>query len=497
MRNMKNRSAACGSKPGRMRRPYRDWVISTVLATTSALAAPAVAESPSCMADGDSESQQKVGDGRQLSEIIGVHSCWDADTENGKHHYLGDLYGRWIVEQVPLEQKHSLVRDYNSEKRSAVARFFVGKSNGAVISLKLKMRDPDVEFTMPLVALNYNGRSGEGQAFVTSITTSEMGLPDFRISPNSSVAVEASARLANEVDVQSTGIVLAAVKDSLSIASPAGSLLTSINRDQVQRVATAYDSALSKLLSTTISESMSAGRLLSEWYPGASFLVVAEVPESIRTFRDKEAGGRNVVQKRQMMFRVSMACPRLSVFDTVSACETNLRTLINSPYRLAGKNARQVVGAPGFDGDTYKKVAADLAGRINPNQVLAFRLGVGKTLRQFLTEQEWFLSLSKKMVDVPTKERAIADAAVADGQGGPTTAELTTLKPSLLAADEFCEAVVDKLYSAGLSRLDSKIGLWALATGVSDFAASRSIFQNARRCAEHLPGKGWTFVPAV
>ncbi|MEH3098854.1 hypothetical protein [Sphingomonas adhaesiva] len=455
----------------------------------------ATAQTPICARDGDPDSTQAVSDGRQLSEIIAVDTCWKADTENGKHQYLNDLYGRWVVEQEPPVTRANLVRSYQSEKRGAIARFFVGKSNGAVVTVKLKLRDPDVEFTVPLLSVNYNGKSGEGQAFITNITTSDMGLPDFRLSPNTSVTVEASARTTDEVDVQSAGVVLAAVKDSLSIAAPAGSLLTSVNREQVQRVAAAYDSALSKLLSTTISESMSASRVLSEWYPGASFLVAVDVPRSIRTINDRGDKGKSTGQ-RTMYFRIRMACPRLSVFDTVSACEsgsTNLRALINSPYRDPGNSARQVQGEPGFTGTTYQKIAADLAGRINPNQVLAFRVGVGKTLRQFLTEQEWFLMLSKKMVDLPAEQKVVADAAVAEGALKATKEEKKTLTASIVAADEFCQAVVDKLFSAGLSHLDAQIGLWALATGVPDFAASRSVFQGAPRCTEQLPGAGWSF----
>lgn len=460
---------------------------------------PTAAEAWTCK-DGESDTVQAVTDGRQLSQIIGVHSCWSANVENGKHQYLNDLYGRWVMEQITSDKPDNLVRDYKSEKRSPLARFFVGKSNGSVISVKLRMRDPDVEFTIPIVAVNYNGKSREGEAFITNVTTSEMGFPDFRISANSSVSVEASARLTDEVDVQSANIVLSAVRDSLSIAAPAGSLLTSVNRDQVQRVATAYDSALSKLLSTTISESMSAGRLLSEWYPGASFLVSVEVPSSIRTLGDNAPRAPGAHQQRRIMFRVGMACPRLSVFDTVSACEsgtTNVRSLINSPYRDAGRNPRQVIGEPGFTSETYKKIASDLFGRVNANQVLSFRLGVGKTLRQFLTEQEWFLSLSKKMVDISPLDKSAAEASLSDKEAGSVNRNKKAPEIPILAADEFCTAVVDKLFSAGLSRLDSQIGLWALATGVPDFAASRSVFQAAPRCTEQLPAKVWTYAPTV
>ncbi|GAA3251806.1 hypothetical protein GCM10020258_07970 [Sphingomonas yabuuchiae] len=55
--------------------------------------------------------------------------------------------------------------------------------------------------------------------------------------------------------------------------------MTAINREQVQRVSSAYDVALSRLLSTSITETVSAGRLMSEWYPGASIVVIVYLPE--------------------------------------------------------------------------------------------------------------------------------------------------------------------------------------------------------------------------
>jgi len=448
-----------------------------------------------CAADtADGESGSVPSETRQLSALIGVHNCWQADLSNDKLYFLNDLYARWIVEEMPLTDSTSLVRDYKREKRNPVARFFVGKASGAIMSVKIHVRDPDIDFTVPLVAIDYNGRSGQGQAFVTTITNSDMGLPDFRLSPNSSVAIEATARLTDEVDVQAAGVVLAAVRDTLAIASPAGSLLTSLNRDQVQRVSTAYDSTFSKLLSTTISESTSVGRLMSEWYPGSSIIVSVNLPDNIKTI--SQTGNRRLI------FKISLACPRLSVFDATTVCLSgvasndgdNMRVLINSPYKKGGSGARQVTGRPGFASVPYSNAVAGLGERVNAHQVLNFRLGIGKTLRQYMTEQEWFIGLSKKMVSPDEKTVAAANQAVIEG--GETElkpADRNLLTPAKSAADEFCKAVVDRLFAAGLSRLDSQIGLWAIATGIPDFSTSRGFFQNASGCVEYLPGESWRY----
>ncbi len=450
---------------------------------------------PTCAADTAEGNDVSVpSETRQLSTVIGVHNCWQADVSNDSLYFLNDLYARWVVEEIPFADSNSLVREYKLEKRSPLVRFFVGKSAGAVMSIKIHMRDPDVDFTIPLVSVDYTGRSGQGEAFVTSIIKSDMSLPDFRISPNSSVSIEATARLTDEVDVQAAGVVLAAVRDSLSIASPAGTLLTSLNRDQVQRVSAAYDNALSRLLSTTISESTSAGRMMSEWYPGASIVVSITLPENIRTRRGTE--------DRRLHFRVSMSCPRLSIFDATSVCLTgardsdgdNMRTLINSPYKKGKAESRFVTGRPGYASPSYAVAVQGLSERINAHQVLAFRLGVGKTLRQYLTEQEWFIGLSKKMVEPDEKTVEVANKAVnEDSESGLSNDAIKLLTPAKNAADEFCEAVVDRLSAAGLSKLDAQVGLWAIATGVPDFTASRSFFQRAPGCVQHLPGPTWRY----
>ncbi|GAA3251813.1 hypothetical protein GCM10020258_07980 [Sphingomonas yabuuchiae] len=144
--------------------------------------------------------------------MIGVHECWQAKVDNRSFYHLNDLYGRWVVELV---DDGGYVRDYKRERHSAFSRFFMGRSRGVVMSVRIRMRDPDIEFNVPLVAVDYNGRGRQGEAFVTTLTGSDMALPDVRLSVNSSVTIEATGRIADEVDIQPTGIVLSTLRDRL------------------------------------------------------------------------------------------------------------------------------------------------------------------------------------------------------------------------------------------------------------------------------------------
>ncbi|HMJ92542.1 MAG TPA: hypothetical protein VK472_00435 [Allosphingosinicella sp.] len=440
--------------------------------------------------------------------MIGVKECWPTVVDDDSQLYLNDLYTRWIVEEIGADPSLSMARDYHAEKHSAIERFFVGRKREATVTVKIRMRDPDVDFTIPLLSVDYDGRRGQGQSFTTLVSRSDMSLPAFRITPSTSASLETQARSSNQIDMQATGIVLSALKDTLSIASPASSLLTSINREQVQRTANAYDTALSKLLSSTKAETMTTSRLLSEWQQGASFLISVDVPANIRTTNSTGAD-------RRLWFRIKMACPRLSAFDTLSVCELsdgNVLTLITSPHLQD-----DFAGQPGVASATYRTAVDRLRGRISPHQILSFPLGPGKTVRQFLTEQEWFISLSKKVLTAPaTVNRDAASGATsvamttelgnasttsgggsagagnatppAEGQrAAPPPEDAGTVTENTLEANELCEAIAEKLYSAGLSRLDANIGLWAAITGMPDFTNSRGIFQNAASCREHLP----------
>lgn len=444
-------------------------------------------------------------DARSLSRFVGVFECWQADLDDGQQYYLNDLYTRWIVEELGA---NAMPRDYGAERRSPVERFFVGKTRGTTLSVKIRMRDPDVDFTIPLLSLNYDGRRGQGEAFTTLLSRSDMGLPDFRIAPTTSASIDANVRSSNEIDVQAAGIVLTTLRDALTIAAPGSSLLTSVNRDQVQRTATAYDTALSRLLSTTVAETTTTSRLLSEWQPRNAILVSVDLPDSIRT---KAVAGRDPNLPRRLWFRISMACPRLSAFDTLNVCEitspgSQQPVLLSSRHFEGTAERPYTKGEPGIRSRQYFDAVWYMHDRISPHQVLSFRLGIGKTLRQFLTEQEWFIGMSKALVTAGSKDnKAAADVAAQSGgaavQGAvgaaPTSSAESSSVPvatkdeglqvKIEKASELCEAISEKLYSAGLSRLDSNIGVWAAITGMPDFATSRGIFQSSPSCRDHLP----------
>lgn len=497
--------------------------LSTTIRLGSALATGLLTGTAAEAQPTPTEQCETVADGRLVSGIVDVRECWPSNLGDEEQYYLNDLYTRWVVEDVS-GNFGAMVRDYKRERRSPLERFFLGKTRNTTITVKIHMRDPDVDFTLPLLVVDYSGKRGEGQVFTTTLTRSDMGLADFRITPTTSANIETSARSSSELDVQATGMVLGTLRDALAIVSPGSSLLTSINREQIQKTSTAYDAALSRLLSSTVSETITSGRLLSEWHAGNKVLVSVTVPRSVRTLENQNDPDSQQVGTRRLTFKIGMTCPRLSAFDTLSVCEVmdgSVPVLVAPGYPSAPESDSAAGGWPGWDSNRYKVAVGKLRGRLSPQQVLSFRLAQNKTLRQFLTEQEWFLSLSKTIVTVrPSVNVAAAKEAEkrppdtgADEQArpAPVLAEAPAagngpqqasqeLQDSVKSANELCQAITEKLYSAGLSRLDSSIGLWAAITGMSDFSNARGVFQNAPACRSNMPvgpAKGrWRFEEA-
>ena len=292
--------------------------------------------------------------------------------------------------------------------------------------------------------------------------------PSFRITPNTSVSFALTAYSSQHLDVQAAGIVLSVVKQGAALVSPAGALATSLNKDSIKQTSTLIDSSISQLVSSSYEETIVESRLLSEWSPHFAIDAVFYVPpEFYRPSRGQKPSSPLAVR-----YRITMGCPRLSVFDTVNGCEDRAKSIIYSKYHNGA-----VAGNPSPANPQYQALLNDLATRVSAHQVLDFKLGNGTSLRQYLLQQEWFLSYAKQIAQY--------DSGVSGTSSAPTQARNYNYRADITA--QFCEAVVDKLFTAGLSKLDAGIGLWAIATGLPDFASLGGAFKSSSTCNAHLP----------
>lgn len=485
----------------------REWFIGIIL-LVGCLADEAQANSVSTdqkcqIASIDSQQKPEV---RDATELVGIHACWDANDSNSSYRNLNDLYARWTIERVEMGPNDDRPRDYSKEKRSAIVRLIIGRDLSFVSSLRIDMHDPNLTFTIPLISFGYEGRVGKGEAWLTDVVNDDQSGKYFRVGPNSSATIAVIAKSSREMDVRAASSILSALRSISGLVSPGGALLTTLNRDSSSRAAEEVDQALKNVWSESIGEQQITGRSLDEWYEKASFLIQVHVPAAFH-FKGENA---TAPDEHERWYRLRLSCPRYSIFYAKPACgnkETGMDSDENKTSNLPfGPETDNKIG---FRIYSFLQAVGPIFYRVSQEQVMNFPLAQNKTLQSLLSDQPWytkFLRMDEK--GSPAKSDSAAPQSQSPSPSPSSSQPVgTTVAPPLIAdlpeeddarnlkrvrqAEDYagvCHAVVDLLYATGLSAFDSRLGLWAMITGSSDFVGIRSRFQGNADCINLLPG---------
>ncbi len=437
---------------------------------------------------------------RDGTEMVGLYSCWLADEDNDTVQDLTDLYAHWSVRQ--LRSAKQLPRSYRRESKSPILRLFVGHDLSVISSLRIDLRDPETTFVIPLANFAYQGRAGKGQSWSTDLVSDDQTQAFFRISALTSARIVLTAKASRAIEVQAAGTVLNALRDISSLVSPGAALITSLNRESIQQTSRALDSALSSIWSESIGETTGTARQLSERYPGARFIIQLTVPAFVKG-RLSPGEKPDPEARFTRWYELTLSCPRRSIFSSEVACER----------RSADSSARALTA---------------LRSRVTAQQVINFRIAAGKTVQQYLSDQDWYARFLRKGDKAPGNETQSAssttgakgnnsttnparlqEALRTDESGGqeapvaPATQAATSYGAETTSARSesdyaaLCNSIVNVLYAAGLSRLDAQIGLWGVVTGSPDFVGIEAYFQKNPRCPQLLPLAGtdgaWKF----
>lgn len=437
---------------------------------------------------------------RNGTGMVGVFPCWKADEDNDAFNELSDFYAHWSVRELPIQPPAP--RAYERESRSAFVRLFVGREWSMVGSLRIDLHDPDTTFVVPLATFSYRGLSGKGQTWSTNLVSDDQTLDFFRIGPTTSAKITVSAAATTTLQVQAASTVLNVLSDLASIASPGGALVTALNRDALQQTSRTLDNALSSIWGQNTEESHATARQLSEWYPGARFIIQLTLPKYVRGERSTTPAPDGKEPRLTRWYELTLSCPRRSIFISFVECKDR------SPAAAA-------------------KVLATLSRRVTAQQVLSLKVQNGVTLQQFASNHDWYARFlragdneagnqpqsletqalaapnadsdtKRALVDVvatptPPPVSAGASAAPAAPQAPPAKAKGKDAVLSIRSDSDysaFCSSIVNSLYNIGLSRLDAQIGLWAIVTGSSDFVGIEPKFQSNDRCTALLPLAG-------
>lgn len=448
--------------------------------------------SSGCPDDDAAIHSRKEIEARDGTDMAGIFACWMADEDNDKFLNLTDYYAHWSIRQ--LRPAIGRQRSYQREKRSPIVRFFVGKDRSTVGSLRIDLRDPDTTFVIPLANFSYEGRAGKGEAWSTDLLSDDQTQSFFRIGPTTSARITLTAKTSTAIEVQAASTVLTALRDIASVVSPGAALVTSLNRESLQQTSRALDAALSNVWSESIGESSATARQLSEWYPGARFIIQLSIPTSVK-WRLRAGEVSDPADRFTRWYELTLSCPRRSIFSSAVDC----RKLDQGGSSQALRALRYTIGAP---------------------QVINFKLASGKTLQQYLSDHDWYARFLRKgdfaAGNKPQRRDAPPDTTADRSLESVLPSAATDQTPTTVATDPvksygaeapgtrtesdyaaMCNSIVNALYSAGLSRLDAQIGLWAVVTGSPDFVGIEPEFQRNARCPQLLPLAGtdvaWRF----
>ena len=164
-----------------------------------------------------------VNEARDGTNMVGLRSCWLAQTNNADYRLLNDLYAQWTIERVDLGKENE--REYFRESKPAIFRFFIGQNQSFVSSLRIDMHDPDLTFVMPLATFGYSGRVGKGENWVTDIVSDDQSQPLFRVGPSTSATFVLTAKSSRDLEIRASGTVLTALRSVASLVSPGGSVV--------------------------------------------------------------------------------------------------------------------------------------------------------------------------------------------------------------------------------------------------------------------------------
>jgi hypothetical protein len=300
--------------------------------------------------------------------------------------------------------------------RNWLSRAIMGKEFNYVLTAKLRVPDT-MEFTVPLAIIGHQSNS-DGETWLRELSVERRDFPLFLVkrdgrSSNPSISAEVKGSNTYASRGAAAGVSALARLTQLTGASP--TVVTQLTKESAKTAAAQVDAALSRLLTTSVTERTNSDRPLRNWPPQSfttptGLQIVLKVPEDERW---DDAGPKEVGR-----WTITFDAPRPSIFSDWSVCKTaSLRPRCSATVAEARSNVTQ---------------------EVRPAEILNFDLVNGAqklgTIRAYLVQQEWFTT---------------AITAFANPNVGADTVNL------------FCRRVVNEITGLDLSEFDAKLVLWA------------------------------------
>lgn len=351
-----------------------------------------------------------------------------------------------------------LMRSYSAEDRNPISRFLSNKTDTVTTVINVSTHDPELTLVIPLFSLSHASGKDIRNSWSTAIAASNIDSPLFLISPNTRIAIHVSSKLSSDIKSQGTSIAIGAITSAIQIASPTSTLLTSLSKNDLNRSASAMDSAISSLLSREISEDIDVGRTLDSWTPSSRVIIYGCTPfarfetvvmnnppqqDSVSCASDEDIyGGRDMPLGP---WSLHLSCPRYSVFSPADICDQSGGP---SELTLSRKDREK----------EQKKIAEN----VSDTQILSFYLSSQVSIQSFVQSQAWFTSF--------TSQKAKQDY------------------------DAFCASGITSMEMSGLNNFDAALVIRAVVDQLPQLSSIRSAFTSkAKGCGKQLAAVGVSF----
>ncbi len=318
-------------------------------------------------------------------------------------------------------------------KRPWLNRALVGKDFSVALSAKLKVADV-LTLTVPLAVIGHQSNS-EGEVWIRDLQLERSDFPLFLVKsdgtgsvPNITIELKGS----NTFSSRGAAAGVSALTRVAKLAGAEPAVITRLTKSTTESAAAEIDSAISRLLSSSVTERYGDDRDLRRWAGNGP-----NAPQGLElTFRLPEDEGDWGSPPREVgTWTLTFAPPRPSVFSDWSIC--------TAPSGSGeGKNEKGAEAKLRCSAN-LSTAQAKVRQEVRASEILNYRLlhnapEIG-TIRAFLLQQEWFTTA----VTAFAKNRLDYDAA------------------SL-----FCQRIVNEIVGLGLNDFDGKLVLRAVSTGM-------------------------------
>lgn len=150
------------------------------------------------------------------------------------------------------------LRQYSEESRSAIERFFVGKTDNHVLKFDAQVDPVGVKASAQLYSM-LRTSAKDGQSWTTDIRNNDYLLPYFRLDTSSILTFSANFQSEGSSKFEIGSSVLEIIAQGSKLITPTAVLITDENRSRFNEAADFVDGSLSKLFYKRVTETARQG----------------------------------------------------------------------------------------------------------------------------------------------------------------------------------------------------------------------------------------------